>query len=113
VKPIDAIARRAALARTQIFQSLPPAQLDAISVRTAVRRVARNDVILRQGDPNTGMVVIMSGRVRISVVSEEGKEVTLSVLDAGEVLGKMYGVSMIPTISTARARNCRSEWEAA
>lgn len=89
MNPIDATARRAALARTQIFQSLPPAQLDAISSRAAVRRVARNDVILRRGDPNAGMVVIMSGRVRISVVSEEGKEVTLSVLDAGEVLGEM------------------------
>ena len=54
-----------------------------------MRRVARNETVLRRGDPNGGMVVIMSGRVRISVVSEDGKEVTLSVLGAGEVLGEM------------------------
>jgi CRP/FNR family cyclic AMP-dependent transcriptional regulator len=51
--------------------------------------VARNEVVLRRGDANGGMVVIMSGRVRISVVSEDGKEATLGVLGAGEVLGEM------------------------
>ena len=89
MKPIDAAARRSALSRTQIFQSLPPAEIDAISARVAVRRVARNEVVLRRGDSNGGMVVIMSGRVRISVVSEDGKEATLGVLGAGEILGEM------------------------
>ena len=85
----DAEARRALLARTQLFASLPPTDLDAIAARAAVRRAARNDVILRRGDPNAGMVVIMSGRVRISLVSEDGKEVTLTVLGSGDVLGEM------------------------
>jgi CRP/FNR family transcriptional regulator, cyclic AMP receptor protein len=89
MKPIDAAARRSALSRTQLFQSLPPAEIDAISARVAVRRVARNEVVLRRGDANGGMVVIMSGRVRISVVSEDGKEATLGVLGGGEVLGEM------------------------
>ncbi len=89
MNPIDAAARRSALGRTQIFQSLPSVELDAIAARTAARHVVRNQVILHRGDPNAGMVVIMSGRVRVSVVSEDGKEVTLSVLGAGEVLGEM------------------------
>jgi CRP-like cAMP-binding protein len=44
---------------------------------------------MRRGDANSGMVVIVSGRVRISVVSEDGKEATLNVLGANEVLGEM------------------------
>jgi CRP-like cAMP-binding protein len=35
------------------------------------------------------MVVIVSGRVRISLVSEDGREVTLTMLGPGEVLGEM------------------------
>jgi len=85
----DANARRAALARTQIFQALQPADIDLILTRATVRRVARGAAVLRRGDPSGGMVVIISGRVRVSVVSEDGKEVTLSVLGAGEVLGEM------------------------
>jgi CRP-like cAMP-binding protein len=72
-----------------MFQSLPADQLDAILQRTSVRRVRRNEVVMHRGDPNGGMVVIMSGRVRISVVSEDGKEATLSVLGINEVLGEM------------------------
>ena len=89
MKPIDANARRTALSRTQIFQSLGPSDLDAIASRAAVRKVARNEAVLRRGDPNGGMAVVMHGRVRVSVVSEDGKEATLCVLGAGEVLGEM------------------------
>ena len=89
MKPIDTTARRAALARTQIFQSLSPEDMDAVLQRTIVRRTRRNEIIMRRGDANSGMVVIVSGRVRISVVSEDGKEATLNVLGAGEVLGEM------------------------
>jgi len=89
VKTIDASAKRTALARTQLFQALQPSDIDLILARTTVRRVARGDVVLRRGDDNGGMVVIMAGRVRVSVISEDGKEVTLSVLGLGEVLGEM------------------------
>jgi CRP/FNR family transcriptional regulator, cyclic AMP receptor protein len=89
VKTTDNSARRAVLAKTRIFHSLPPEEMDAVLQRTVVRRVRRNDVVMRRGDRNGGMVVIMSGRVRIGVVSEDGKEVTLSVLGANEVLGEM------------------------
>ena len=89
MKAIDIDARRAALIRAPIFQSLQPADIDLILGRAIMRRVSRNEVILRRGDPNSGMFVVMTGRVRIGVVSEDGKEVTLSVLGAGEVLGEM------------------------
>lgn len=89
MKTMDAAARRAALARSQLFQSLQPADLDAILSRAIVRRVSRGEMILHRGDTNAGMVVIVTGRVRISVISEDGKEVTLTVLGPGEVLGEM------------------------
>jgi CRP/FNR family cyclic AMP-dependent transcriptional regulator len=89
MRPIDAQAKRAALTRTEIFRSLQDSDLDAILSRAVVRRVARGTVILHRGDPNSGMCIVMTGRVRISVVSEDGKEVTLTVLGQGEVLGEM------------------------
>ncbi|MDR3529043.1 MAG: Crp/Fnr family transcriptional regulator [Rhodopila sp.] len=89
MKTIDAATRRVALAQTQLFQALRPDDLDAIVARTVVRWISRGAIILRRGDPNGGMMVIMSGRVRISVISEDGKEVTLTVLGTGEVLGEL------------------------
>ncbi|WP_428487873.1 Crp/Fnr family transcriptional regulator [Rhodopila sp.] len=86
---MDAAARRQALTRTQIFRSLDPALIDAVLARASVRRIARNDVIRRRGDAGTGMVIIVSGRVRIGLISADGREVTLTMLGPGEALGEM------------------------
>jgi CRP-like cAMP-binding protein len=86
---IDAQARRTALMRTAVFQSLAQRDIDAILARATSRRVTRGTMILRRGEPNGGMIVIVSGRVRVSVVSEDGKEIALTVLGQGEVLGEM------------------------
>jgi CRP-like cAMP-binding protein len=86
---IDAQTRRTALMRTAVFQSLAQRDIDAILARATSRRVTRGTMILRRGEPNGGMIVIVSGRVRVSVVSEDGKEIALTVLGQGEVLGEM------------------------
>jgi CRP/FNR family cyclic AMP-dependent transcriptional regulator len=88
-KKMDSEERRQALAKTQLFQALQPADLDAMLARAMVKRVLRGEIIRRRGDPGTSMVIIVSGRVRISLISEDGREVTLTVLGPGEVLGEM------------------------
>jgi CRP-like cAMP-binding protein len=86
---IDLAARRAALGNCQLFKSLATEELDAVLSRATLRRAARNSLILRRGDRSTGLAIILVGRVRISVTSETGKEVTLAVLGPEEVLGEM------------------------
>jgi CRP-like cAMP-binding protein len=85
----DAAARRAALIRSAMFKVLEPAEIDAVLAQAAVRRVARNDVILRRGDASSGANIVVSGRVRIGTMSEDGREVTLGVLGPGDVIGEM------------------------
>ena len=96
--------------QNQIFQSLQPAELDAVLARATPRRIARGEIIRRQGDPGTGMVIIVSGRVRISLVSEDGREVTLTMLGPGEVLGEMTlldgAVNAAPTRPLKRIAVC-------
>jgi CRP/FNR family transcriptional regulator, cyclic AMP receptor protein len=86
---VDAAARRAALSRSAMFKVLEPAEIDAVLAQAAVRRIARNEVILRRGDPSSGANIVVSGRVRIGTISEDGREVTLGVLGAGDVIGEM------------------------
>jgi CRP-like cAMP-binding protein len=86
---IDLPARRAALRGCRLFAALQPAELDAVLAQAITRRVARNEVLLRRGDASAGASVIVSGRVRISLMAEDGREVTLGVLGPGEVLGEM------------------------
>jgi CRP-like cAMP-binding protein len=72
-----------------MFKVLEPAEIDSVLAQAAVRRVARNEMILRRGDPSSGANIIVSGRVRIGTMSEDGREVTLGVLGPGDVLGEM------------------------
>lgn len=89
ISAVDVAARRAALARSALFQVLQPAEIDAVLAQAAVRRVARNELVLRRGDPSSGANIIVAGRVRIGTMSEDGREVTLGVLGPGDVLGEM------------------------
>jgi CRP-like cAMP-binding protein len=86
---VDMSARRAALSRGALFQVLQPGEIDAVLAQTSVRRVARNELILRRGDPSSGANIIVAGRVRVGTMSEDGREVTLGVLGPGDVLGEM------------------------
>jgi CRP-like cAMP-binding protein len=86
---MDAAVRREALTRTTIFRALPAADIDALAARAVVHRIERNEVIRRRGDPGSGLVIVITGRVRISLISEDGREVTLAVLGPGEALGEM------------------------
>jgi CRP-like cAMP-binding protein len=100
----QADARRAVLSRSLLFQKMSPEELDAVLARTLVRRIARGELILRRGDPSLGMFIIASGRVRVSLVSEDGKEVTLGVLGPGETLGEMSLLDGEPCSADASAQ---------
>lgn len=89
MKSFDAAARRTILSRSLLFGKMTPEELDGVLARAVVRRMARGEIILHRGDPSPGMFVIAAGRVRVSLVSEDGKEVTLGVLGPGETLGEM------------------------
>lgn len=86
---LDAATKRAALGRSPLFRALDPAESDKMVSRATLRRVQRGSAIVRRGDLGMGLVVVLEGRVRISVTSETGKEVTLAVLGPHEVLGEI------------------------
>jgi CRP/FNR family transcriptional regulator, cyclic AMP receptor protein len=88
MKILDAHAR-AVLSGSLLFQKMTLEELDKVLAGAVERRFARGATILRRGDPGVGMFFIATGRVRVSLISEEGKEVTLSVLGPGETLGEM------------------------
>jgi CRP/FNR family transcriptional regulator, cyclic AMP receptor protein len=55
--------------------------------RTIISPV-KGDAIFTQGDPAESVFYIQKGKVRITVVSTNGKEATIALLGAGEFLGE-------------------------
>ena len=86
---MQADSKREVLMRIPLFRDLTRAELDAVAAHAVVHRQQRGAAMLRKGEPATGMIVLLQGRVRISLLSEDGREVIVRILGPGEVLGEI------------------------
>jgi CRP/FNR family transcriptional regulator, cyclic AMP receptor protein len=64
------------------------ALLDAGGVARKVIEYGRKETIFTQGDMADGVMYIMAGGVKVSVVDKTGKEAVLAVLEPGDFLGE-------------------------
>jgi CRP-like cAMP-binding protein len=81
--------KRDALLASPFFQHLSNEEVDAVIGFASERRVPRGTLIFARGDEGSSMMAVLVGRVRISAVSSEGKEVTLNVIGTGEIFGEI------------------------
>ena len=54
-----------------------------------VRRFGKGDVLMRQGDQGTHVLVLTAGRVKVTKVDADGNELLLAIRSGGEVIGEM------------------------
>ena len=80
---------RTALKGASFLGGLPTNLLDQLAQRARITRYARGETIYRRGDAGDTMMVIMSGRVKITNVTAEAKEVILNFLGRGDVNGEI------------------------
>ena len=83
------VEKRELLAKSILFYQLPAEDLDGLVRFAKLKRVAAKDVIFHKADPGRQMSAILSGRVKLSTVSEEGKEMIFGVLGRGEIFGEI------------------------
>ena len=67
-------------------------------------------VIVREGEPADALYVLTSGRARVVKRGDNGDEVPLNVLRAGDVFGEMALLERTTRTATVRARSARSPW---
>ena len=54
-----------------------------------LRRIASGTTLLARGDPGTELFVVVSGTVKITVSSSDGREVIITLLRRGEIFGEI------------------------
>jgi CRP/FNR family transcriptional regulator, cyclic AMP receptor protein len=87
LKPVED-ARRF-LANCFLFQGFGPEERNQLVSRAHIRRFAAGETIFHMGAPGSSMMAVLSGQVRISISSPEGKELLLAILHPGEVFGEI------------------------
>jgi CRP/FNR family cyclic AMP-dependent transcriptional regulator len=80
---------RAALTRLDLFAKTAAADLDAIASLAVERRYPDGETIFSRGEAGEGMLVVLQGRIRLSIVSAEGRELILREAEAGDVIGEI------------------------
>ena len=92
-----------ALLASPFFQHMSAEELDEIIGFAAERRVAKGSTIFSKGDPGTSMMAVMAGRIRVSSISSDGREVMLNVIGAGEIFGEIALLDGKPRSADATA----------
>jgi len=103
VARLERNARRDALCSSPLFAAMKPEELDEILKFASERRVRRGQTIFQRGDEGSYMIVVLRGRVRIGSISAEGKEVTLNVINPGEITGELALLDGKPRSADATA----------
>jgi CRP/FNR family transcriptional regulator, cyclic AMP receptor protein len=103
VARLDRDAKRDALLVSPLFDAMQPAELDEILKFASERRYHRGQMIFQRGDNGSSLMAVLRGRVRISSVSGEGKEVTLNVISPGEIFGELALLDGKPRSNDAAA----------
>jgi CRP-like cAMP-binding protein len=83
------LTARLVLERNRLFRGLPPATLDQLAALVIRRPYKAGAVIFSQADPGDALFGVVSGRVRISSSSPDGKEIFLNIMEPGDSFGEI------------------------
>jgi len=86
--PRPAVDTVAALAATEVFGVLHRDALTELAARTRPRILRRGERLFFPGDPGDALFVVVSGRIKVVVESEDGATVVLATLTPPAVFGE-------------------------
>ncbi|MBN2364630.1 MAG: Crp/Fnr family transcriptional regulator [Calditrichaeota bacterium] len=77
------------LKQIPLFSELNDRDLEKIIQVATKQRYHKDNIILIEEEVGSTMFIILSGRVKISRISDDGREVILSILSDGDFFGEM------------------------
>ncbi len=82
----DALARLTAL---PLFDGVSHDALQPLIAAMRERTLAAGELLCGRGDPGDRLFVVIEGRLRVSVVTAEGRELSMRIAGAGEMVGEI------------------------
>lgn len=92
----------------EIFEGLSVGELAAVASATDEAAFESEQVVIRQGDPGDTMYLIIDGEVAVIKTQQDGSEIELDHINAGDYFGEMALFEQIPRTANIRTvKPCR------
>ena len=98
--PVD---RSEAIRACHLFAEADEATLANLARRSWITRHAAGGAVFMAGDEADGLRVVLEGLVRIWIADDEGRELTLALLEPGEPFGEIALLDGLPRTANATA----------
>jgi len=85
----------------RLFDNLSQSDIDLLMSHAKTRSYKKNNIIMTEGDETNSLFMVKSGRVKIFVSDEEGKELTLNMMKTGDYFGELSLMDGLPRSTSA------------
>ena len=96
--------------RLQIFSGFTPEEMSRITAQVRSLRKARGEFIYTPGSRADSIYFLKQGRIKLSVLSESGKEIAIDIIEPGEIFGEFALVDDSPRSNMAQALDDMLMW---
>jgi CRP/FNR family cyclic AMP-dependent transcriptional regulator len=93
--------------KDRTVEVLPQALLDKVAAVATVRTFPKRAIIVTEGDDSDSIYVMLSGKARVFVADEKGREVQLNQLGPGEYFGEVTLDGGPRSASVTALEDCR------
>jgi CRP-like cAMP-binding protein len=91
------------LSRTALFQGLSGEDLEACASQFRKAEFAKGEMLFGRGDAGDYVYVVADGRVRLAVITGEGRELSFRHATAGDLIGEIAALDGEPRTADATA----------
>ncbi|MGD2147742.1 MAG: Crp/Fnr family transcriptional regulator [Anaerolineae bacterium] len=84
------------LKNVSFFAALPEVELDSLAGCLVRRTFARGVIIFHKGSPGRTLYIIEAGKVRIFLLSQSGREISVNIYGPGDVFGELALLDGLP-----------------
>ena len=101
---IDPIAERVNFFHSlRLFEGLNSEELGFLASEAKLRSYEAGAIIFHEGEPGTTCHIITRGKVRVFVIGEDGRELSVSIFGPGEIVGEMALFEDLPRSASVEA----------
>jgi CRP/FNR family cyclic AMP-dependent transcriptional regulator len=94
---------RQVMENSRLFEGLQTDLINEIASSATRKKLSSGEILFQKGDPADALWGVLSGRILIEVITEDGKEMALDTFEQGAVFGEVGVIDFGPRRVDARA----------